>query len=63
MKIVSERSDKNRESCSPSTERGEFLESLEDHQSDAESPEDHCSGGESQAGPSRQYAKLSRGSR
>ncbi len=63
MKIVSEKSDKNQQRHVPALERKEFLESVEDHQSDDESPEDHCADSETTAGPSRQHARLSHGSR
>ena len=42
MKILSEKSDKNQQRCAPDLKRQEFLESVEDHQSNDESPEDHC---------------------
>ena len=51
MKIVWEKSDKNQERRSPSPEREEFLESVEDHQRNDESPEDHCSDAESHPRP------------
>ena len=51
MKIVWEKSDKNQERRSPSPEREELLESVEDHQRNDESPEDHCSEGERRARP------------
>jgi len=63
MKIVSEKSDKNQQRHSSSAEREEFLESVEDHQSNDESPEDHCTDSETHAGPSRQHARLSHSSR
>src|ERR1051326_2148897 len=63
MKIVLEKSDKNRQRHSSSAEREEFLESVEDHQSNDESPEDHCTDSETHAGPSRQHARPSHSSR
>jgi hypothetical protein len=63
MKIVLEKSDKNQQRRSSSAKRQEFLESVEDHQSNDESPEDHCTDSETHAGPSRQHARLSHSSR
>lgn len=63
MKIVLEKSDKNQQRRSSSAKRQEFLESVEDHQSNDESPEDHCTDSETHAGPSRQHARLSYSSR
>jgi hypothetical protein len=63
MKILLEKSDKNQQRCAPDLKRQEFLESVEDHQSNDESPEDHCADSETNASPSRQHAKLSPGNR
>jgi hypothetical protein len=62
MKIVLEESEKNQQRRAPALERKEFLESVEDHQRNDESPEDHCADSETAAGPSRQHTKLSHGS-
>jgi len=63
MQIVYEKSREKQEKRSPAAERHEFLESVEDHQSNDESPEDHCSDRERRASSSRQHAKLSHGGR
>ena len=63
MQIVYEKSREKQEKRSPVAERHEFLESVEDHQSNDESPEDHCSDGERRASSSRQHAKPSHGGR
>ena len=63
MKTVHEKSKRNQERRPPLLETREFLESMEDHHSNDESPEDHCCELESQASPSLQHAKLSHGGR
>jgi hypothetical protein len=63
MKIVPEKSERTRQRYAPNLKGQEFVESVEDHQSNDESPEDHCADGETNADPSRLHTKLSHGSR
>jgi hypothetical protein len=51
MRIVPEKPDKKQQRHSLPHEREELLESVEDHQRDDESPEDHSSEAESHARP------------
>ena len=63
MKIVHEKSTRSQERRPSLLQAREFLESVEDHHNNDESPEDHCGELESQASPSLQHAKLSQGGR